>query len=238
MTPLTDPFAQPSVRGTPLRRVTDDPPTLVVKADKPGRPSVFLPALLAALVAAGAVTAVGWFGGSRPASRGPVVEVKPTPDVLIAIRDIARLEVTEVHVEKVVDLADKQKILGFFETEDAMLLVAAGSATVGVDLEKLGPGDSSWNPETKTARLRLPAPEIFSTRLDPDHTYVYKRDTGVLAKRNEQLEARGRKEALAAVERAASEPDVLGRAKQQAERQLTTLLTKFGAERVEITWKD
>jgi hypothetical protein len=235
--PLTDPFAQPSVRGTPLRRVAEDPPTLVVKADRTGRSSVFLPALLAALVAAGAVTAVGYFGGARPA-KGPVVEVKPTPDVLVAIRDIARLEVTEVHVEKVVDLADKQKVLGFFETEDAMLLVAAGSATVGVDLEKLGPTDSTWNPETKTARLRLPAPEIFSTRLDPDHTYVYKRDTGVLAKRNEQLEARGRKEALAAVERAASEPDVMGRAKQQAERQLTTLLTKFGAERVEITWKD
>ena len=237
---LTDPFSaesQEKPRRTPLRFGGGEPAARPY-ADAPRSPSVFLPALLASAMAAVMVTGVGYFGFMKSAGVVPGVEVKPTHDVLVAIKDLSRLELTEVQVEKVVDLADKQKLFGLIETEDAMLLVAAGSATVGVDLEKLGPSDVQWDEQSKTAKLRLPQPQVLSTRLDPDATYVYRRETGILAKRNEKLEARGRKEALQAVERAAAEPDVTERAKKQAERQLTSLLTQLGAKRVEISWKD
>ncbi len=59
----------------------------------------------------------------------------------------------------------------------------------------------------------------------------------MLAKRNEQLESRARKEAMAAIERTAQNPDAMARAKRQAERQLTALLMQAGAKRVVITWK-
>jgi hypothetical protein len=85
--------------------------------------------------------------------------------------------------------------------------------------------------------LKLPQPELLSTRLHPDNTYVYRRETGVFARRNEQLEGKARKEALAAVERAAREPDVTERARKQAERQLTQLLKGAGAQNVVITWQ-
>lgn len=236
---LTDPFAS---QAKPRRKFLTDgdasPPLQVMPA--PRRASVFMPAFFASLLAAGAALGIVYFASVQPASSAAsIVEVKPTHDVLVAIKDISRLEVTEVQVEKVVDLADKQKL--FFDlvpTEDAMLLVAAGSATVGVDLEKLETSDVKWDEESRTAKLRLPAPQVLSTRLDEEGTYVYKRETGLLAKRNEHLESRGRKEAIKAVERAANEPDVMTRAKKQAERQLTALLTQLGAKRVEITWKD
>lgn len=66
---------------------------------------------------------------------------------------------------------------------------------------------------------------------------MYRRETGVLAKRNEQLETRGRKEAINVVERAAKTPEAMERAKRQAERQLTALLLQLGAKKVEITWR-
>ena len=234
---LTDPFAS---EAKPRRKfLTEGEAPSPPQSLAPRRASVFMPAFLASLLAAGSALGIVYFASVKPASSAVGVEVKPTHDVLVAIKDISRLEVTEVQVEKVVDLADKQKL--FFDlvpTEDAMLLVAAGSATIGVDLEKLEASDVKWDEESRTAKLRLPAPQVLSSRLDEDATYVYRRETGLLAKRNEQLESRGRKEALKAVERAATDPEVMARAKKQAERQLTALLTQLGAKRVEVTWKD
>lgn len=206
----------------------------MIRSERGGAPYWLVVILAVALggVAAGAAVYVS--SGRATTSN---VEVKPTNDVLVAIKDLSRLECTEVQVEKVVDLSDRQNVFGLLETEDALLLVAAGSAIIGVDFDKMQPGDASFNEETRTAKLRLPAPELLSSRLDPDNTYVYRRETGVLAKRNEQLETRGRKEAINAVERAAKTPEAMERAKRQAERQLTALLLQLGAKKVEITWR-
>lgn len=191
---------------------------------------------LASILGAGAAGAAFlYFGG--PTAGATVVDVRPTPTILTAVKDIARLEVTEVQVEKVIDISERQKVVfGLLDGEDNMLLVASGSATIGVDLEKVGPDDVTFDERTGTARLRLPSPEVFSARLDPDNTYVYRRETSVLARRNERLEGRARKEATEAVEKAASNPEIIERAKAQAERQLAALLGKVGAKRIEITW--
>ena len=191
--------------------------------------------VLAMALGAIAVGAGVWIVGLRSSTTGNI-EVRPTNEVLVAIENLSRLEVTEVKIEKVVDLKDKQDVLGI-PTEDSMLLVASGSATIGVDFDKMEPGDATFDEATKTAKLRLPPPELLSSRLDPDNTYVYKRQTGMLATRNEGLETRARKEAIAAVERAASTPEIDERAKKQTERTLTTLLTQLGAQKVEVTWK-
>ena len=67
---------------------------------------------------------------------------------------------TELHVEKVIDLNDKQSTLfGLIDANDAMLLVASGDVTLGVDLSKLGDGDVSMDPTTHIAKLRLPPPQ-------------------------------------------------------------------------------
>ncbi|KYF75229.1 hypothetical protein BE17_05515, partial [Sorangium cellulosum] len=167
------------------------------------------------------------------------VVARPSPALVIAIRDLARLETTEVHVEKVVDLADRQsRLFGLVQATDALLLVAVGHVTIGVDLARIGEDDIAMDPETGVARLTLPAPEVFSTRLDEEETYVYTRSTSLLARRNEQLESRARKEATAAIEKAALEGNVMARAKAQAERQITALATQLGAKRVDIRWRE
>jgi hypothetical protein len=191
----------------------------------------------AMLAGLGAYVAIGRAEPQLPAFRTSQVEVKPTPQLLLAVKDLARVETTEVSIEKVVDLSDRQEVLfGLVEAKDAMLLVASGRAVVGIDLDKLGDGDVSLDPATGVARMRLPKPEVLSTSLDEDKTYVYTRSTDTLAKRNETLEGRARKEALAAVEKAAAEPDILKRARDQAERQMRSLALSLGAKRVDISW--
>jgi hypothetical protein len=192
-------------------------------------------AALAAAIGAGAALLAPRL--LAPAPSGGLV-TRPTPSIITAVRDLARLETVEVHVEKVVDLTDRQsRFFGLIEATDAILLVAAGSVTLGVDLSKVRDGDIAFEPETGVARLLLPEPEIFSARLDEQGTYVYTRETSLLARRNEHLETRARKEAVGAIERAAVEADAPARARAQAERQLTALAKQLGATRVEIRWR-
>jgi hypothetical protein len=141
-------------------------------------------------------------------------------------------------LEKVIDLTDKQsRFFGLIDTTDAILLVAAGDVTVGIDLTKLSASDVQVDREAGTARIMLPPPEILSARLDEQHTYVYRRTTGVLAERNEQLESKARQEALRAIEQAARSGDVMEKARRQAERQLQQLFEKFGVSRTTIGWR-
>src|SRR4051812_45304025 len=101
--------------------------------------------------------------GTSSASR---TVVRPTGTILMSVRDLARLETNELHMEKVVDLTEKQsRFFGLFDTTDAILLVAAGDVTIGIDLSKLGDGDFSVDRGTGAARLVLPPPEILSVRL-------------------------------------------------------------------------
>ena len=221
--PLTDPYAAAPAPTAPLARSASGC-------------AIWPPLAIACLVGLCIVGTMHFMTPSKPPDS--VVTVRPTNALLVAVRDLSRLETTELHVEKVIDLSDRQsRLFGLVEASDAILLVAAGDVTIGVDLGKLGEGDVSLDPQTGTARMRLPEPEILSSRLDEANTYVYTRKTDILARRNEALETKARQEALAAIEKAGRDADVLGRARRQAERQLTSLATQLGAKQVEVTWR-
>jgi hypothetical protein len=178
---------------------------------------------------------VSRFAGEPAASR---TVVRPTGTILMAVRDLARLETNELHMEKVIDLTDKQsRFFGLIDTTDAILLIAAGDVTIGIDLAKLGEDDFVVDRETGAARIILPAPEVLSTRLDEEHTYVYRRTTGLLAERNEHLESKARQEALQAIGDAARDAGTMEKARKQAERQVQQLLEKFGVKRVTIGFR-
>jgi hypothetical protein len=188
-----------------------------------------------ALLAAAILAYVSMERGHPGASR---TVVRPTGTVLMSVRDLARLETNELHMEKVIDLADKQsRLFGLIDTSDAILLVAAGDVTIGVDLTKLGDDDVVVDRESSSARLTLPAPEVLSVRLDEEHTYVYKRSTSLLADRNEHLESKARQEAVRSIEEAARDSAVMEKARKQAERQLGDLLKKFGITRTTFGWR-
>ena len=116
-----------------------------------------------------------------PPMTSSVTVVRPTPDVLVAVRDLARLESASFHMERVIDLSDKQsKLWGMLNTEDAILLVAVAEVTAGIDLQKLTAADVTVDPARRTARIELPAPEVLHAALDNDKTYVHSRKTGTL----------------------------------------------------------
>lgn len=166
------------------------------------------------------------------------VRVQGSNTVVKSLHDLARLETTSLHVEKVIDVRDHQKKLyGLVDTEDSLLFIASGEVVIGVDLARLRDEDVRFDEATKTAAIVLPEPEVLSTRFDEMHSYVHSRKTGTLAERNEQLEALARREATTAFEAAGRQKEVSARAKEQAERQIRSLATAWGAKNVIVTWR-
>jgi hypothetical protein len=164
--------------------------------------------------------------------------VRDRAAVITAVRDLARLESVSYHVERVVDLRDRQRrVFGLVQSEDSILLVAAGDVTAGVDLAEMRDGDITFEPSGRVTVV-LPPPRIFTTAIDNERTYVHTRRTGLLAERNEQLETEARREAQRSVEEAARESDILVRAKGNAERTVRLLLHAAGHDDVVVTSRD
>ncbi len=198
--------------------------------------------LIALVITSMAALIAGWIAVTGALKPPPittnVVVEQSTPTLLVAVRDLARLEAAEVQVEKVIDLTDKQsRLFGLVESKDALLLVAVGHASVGVDLGKVEPGDITFDEQSKLATMRLPAPEVWGAALDEDKTYVYSRETDLLAKRNEKLETSARRRAVAAIEDAAKTDEMKERARKNAEKQLGALARSLGAKDVAFSWK-
>ncbi len=165
-----------------------------------------------------------------------VVEIlHPTPSVITALRDLSRLESAEAHVERVVDLRDRQSVFfGLVDADDAILLVAVGDVVAGVDLAELEDDAVEADPEARSVRVRLPAAEIFSARLDSEATYVHTRETDVLAQYSPTLESRARREAERSLRAAALQGGLLQRAEHNAARTLEALIRQLGYERVRV----
>src|SRR6478752_2001864 len=171
-----------------------------------------------------------------PPMTSSVTVVRPTPDVLVAVRDLARLESASFHMERVIDLSDKQsKMWGLISTEDAILLVAVAEVTAGVDLQKLSAKDVVVDPARRTARIELPPPEVLHAALDNEKTYVHSRKTGTLADRHENLESRARKEAERTLIDAAKQAGLLNRAADNSRRTVEALVHSLGYDKVEVT---
>jgi len=166
----------------------------------------------------------------------PGTTLRATPSVVVAVRDLARLETAEYHIERIVDLRDRQSLLfGLIRTQDAILFVAVGQVTAGVDLAELADGDVVVDQARGTASVTLPPARVLSTRLDNDRSWVYARTTDILAQRHEDLETRARQEAERTLEQAALDGGILERARVNAERTVATFVRSLGYATVTVT---
>jgi hypothetical protein len=221
-----------------------DPSPRANVAPNPARPERAVPvATLIALLAVLLVIAVGAFyvGRARPFEpklppmSSSSIEVRPTPNVIVAVHDLARLETAEYHLERVIELADEQsRLFGLLRAKDALLLVAVGDVVAGVDLAKVGDADIVIDWPKRSVRIHLPAPEIFSVAIDNTRTRVVSRETDTLATRKEELEGRARSEAETSMRQAATEGGILDRAKKAGDRAVRDLLHALGFEAIEI----
>ena len=111
-------------------------------------------------------------------------------------------------------------------------MLVHGEVVAGIDFSSLKSGDVTVN--GRQVRLRLPASEIFSVRLDSAKTRVYSRQTGLLVPTDPDLETQVRQEAEHQMHDAALADGVLRTAQQNATSTITSLLQGLGFEKIEF----
>lgn len=203
-----------------------------------GRATLFLVVVLVAAGAVGGVV-VGWLWAHHETNARDVTVVRSTPSVVVAVRDLARLEGAEYRIERVISLNDKQsRLFGMIHAEDAILLVAAGVVTAGVDLANLRDGDVEVDEGRRTARLTLPSSVVLAARLDNERTFVFKRDTDLLAERKDSLETLARQEAERTLRAAAEEGGIVRRSDENVRRTVESLIRSLGYTSVTVVFRD
>lgn len=194
---------------------------------------------LGALTIGSMIATLAWRFAHPIAPPAETLSVRGGPDVVTAVRDLARLESASYHMERVIELTSTQsRVFGLLEAEDSILLVAAADVIAGVDLSELRDGDITIDEEAGRARITLPPPRVLTTALDNERTFVHSRRTDVLARRGDHLETQARREAESTLRASAIEAGILERARDNASRTVEALVRSLGYDDVSITFRE
>ena len=204
------------------------------------RRSRFFPTLLAGiLLGAVAIAIISKYSGLGPwgqfwsalLGRGDHYGLSQ-PTVVNRIQRLQRLETVVYTMDKIVTGERENPFLPNFLAGDRILLLVHGEAVAGIDFGNLKSGDVSI--QGRNVRLRLPQPQLFSTRLDSDKTRVYSRETGLLVPVDPNLESRVRQEAEHQLQDAALQDGILQTAQLNARSTITSLLAGLGFEKIDF----
>jgi uncharacterized protein DUF4230 len=188
--------------------------------------------------------AMGWLMLSRMSGRGVLsgmwsavtgrtlsIDVSQ-PAVVNRIQKLQRLETVVFTMDKIVTGAKENRLFPDFLAGDRLLMLVHGEVVAGIDFSNLKPGDVRV--DGRTIHLRLPAPEVFRTRLDSEKTRVYSRQTGLLVPSDPDLETQVRQEAERQLQAAALADGILATAQKNAASTISSLLQGLGFEKIEL----
>jgi hypothetical protein len=190
------------------------------------------------------VGAIGWLVLSRNSGRallshlwsamtGRTLTIDVSqPTVVDRIQRLQRLETVIYTMDKIVSGAKENPLLPNFLAGDRLLMLVHGEVVAGIDFANLKPGDVRV--DGKHVWLRLPPPQIFSTRIDSGKTKVYSRQTGLLVSTDPDLETQVRQEAERQLQEAAMADGILRNAQQNAASTIMSLLQGLGFEKIEF----
>jgi len=156
----------------------------------------------------------------------PTPTIIPDPVTYInEVRALARLETIQYSIEKVIT---GETGGGTFQSlfGDKILFVGHGTVIAGIDMENLQPEHMRF--ENGVLTVRLPPAEVFIATLDNEKSYVYDRETGILAKPDVNLETLVRQRAEEEILKAAIEDGILEQAQLNAEAYLFKFFAALG----------
>jgi len=154
------------------------------------------------------------------------------PTVVDRIQRLQRLETVVYTMDKIVSGAKQLSFFPDFLAGDRLLMLVHGEVVAGIDFSNLKPGDVRI--EGKQVHLHLPAPRVFSTRIDSARTRVYSRQTGLLVPTDPNLETEVRQAAERQLQESAMADGILRTAQQNAASTITSLLHGLGFETIEF----
>jgi hypothetical protein len=152
--------------------------------------------------------------------------------VITQIQALSRLETASFTIDKIIEAGTDYNKLNQILFGDKLLLIAHGEVIAGFDLSKMEAKDFLGVGSSIT--INLPAPQIFSVRLDNNQTRVFDRDQGLLTKGNLNLEAEARQQAEQSIREAACAGNILNTAENNAKNQLEIIFKAAGFTEVVV----
>jgi hypothetical protein len=211
---------------------------------RPERSSFLMALVIGLLLGVLFVGSMGWLVLSRSSGRawlshlwsavtGGTLSIDVSqPTVVDRIQRLQRLETVVYTMDKLVTGAKENPIFPDFLAGDRLLMMVHGEVVAGIDFSNLKAGDVKV--EGRQVHLRLPASQIFSTRLDSAKTRVYSRQTGLLVPTDPNLETQVRQEAERQLQEAALADGILRTAQLNAASTITSLLQGLGFDKIEF----
>jgi hypothetical protein len=161
----------------------------------------------------------------------PQEKVIDVAALVTQVRELNRLETASMHVIHVGRVSQSYKMVPNALAGDEITFLAEGDVIAGIDLARLQPQDV-WRSPDGTINMRLPAPEVLVVRVDNAKSRVINRDTGVLRRRDVDLETRARQNAETNIRDEALKKGVLKVAAESGEKKLAGFLNTLGLEKV------
>jgi hypothetical protein len=154
------------------------------------------------------------------------------PTVVDRIQRLQRLETVVYTMDKLVTGAKENSLFPDFLAGDRLLMMVHGEVIAGIDFSNLKAGDVRV--DGKHIRLRLPASQVFNTRIDSARTRVYSRQTGLLVSTDPNLETQVREEGERQLRGAALADGILRTAQQNGFATISSLLQGLGFEKIDF----
>ncbi len=158
-----------------------------------------------------------------------------SPIIVTKLQALNRLETASQVSQQVVEASSNLNHLPEFLGKDRLLMQVQIEMIAGINMSQLTENDVQVR--GKTIILRLPAPELFTVRIDDEHSKVFSRERGWLVTPDVNLESQARMKVLSEA-RNTGQTYLIPTARVNAETNLRKLLTSFGFDVVELHWAD
>jgi len=178
--------------------------------------------------------------GFNPFDRETVDRTEPA--VLLALQDLSQYHAATGEFQVIVDTEDTVRNLPRQIAGERTLFVAMGTVDASVDFSGLDDDAVTVDEARKRATIRLPGAELTEATVDPDRSYVFSRERGLLDRLAGLFTDTPTSEqplyqmAERRLERAATDSGLVDLAERNTEAMLRSLLTSLGFTDVTVTF--
>ncbi len=165
------------------------------------------------------------------------------PPVLVELRDLSDFHAAQAQFEVTLDLEKDVKYVPSAIAGERVQFVGIGTVDAVVDFGAIGAGAVKMSDDNKSVVVTLPTPYAMEPVLDHKQSHVMNRDRGLLNRiggifnDNPTSEAALYDAAMGKMADAASQTDLIERAKEHTTFVLTGMLKSMGFEKIDIVFQ-
>lgn len=179
--------------------------------------------------------------GFNPFDRETVDRTQPA--VLLTLQDLSQYQAATGEFQVIVDTAEQVDNLPLAIAGERTLFVATGRVDAAVDFADLGPDAVEIDDARERVRIALPPAELTDATVDPDDSYVFSRERGLLDRvagifnDNPTSERELYQTAEEKLATAAADSGLEDLAERNTEAMLRSLLTSLGFTDITVTFE-